>query len=207
MKKNIEWLPSIFAANSLNFSIGLDKIVNASLKSIHLDIMDGHFVPNISFGPSVVRAVKLRNPGLFRDVHLMLDQPEKFIPVFIESGAQRIFIHCEISKDSFCKSLDLLKGSSIEWGLAINPDTSLDFLSQHRQLVEGIDRLLMMSVFPGFSGQTFIESTFERVKEVRRLFPKLEICIDGGINEVIADQLNRLGVSHFVVGANFFKDY
>ena len=202
----MEWLPSILAADPLKLSAGLDKVVDRSLRSIHLDIMDGHFVPNISFGPSVVKAVKMRNPDLFRDVHLMLDQPEKFITKFIESGAQRIFIHCEISKDSFLKSLNLLEDSSIEWGLAINPDTPVDFLAQHRQWVEKMNRLLMMSVFPGFSGQSFIESTFERVKDVRKFFPDLEICVDGGVNETIANQLSELGISHFVVGSNFFKD-
>lgn len=201
----MEWLPSLLAANPLDFESGLKKIENTGIKQVHLDIMDGHFVPNISFGPAVVKMVMQTHPNLFRDVHLMLSHPEDFIQKFVDVGAQRIFIHLEINQKSLEKSVELLQQSKIPWGLAINPETPLSSLKAYRSILPSMDRLLIMSVHPGFSGQTFIEDTFQRVRDLRTTYPNLTLCLDGGINEQLAQKLLRLGINNFVVGSSFFR--
>ncbi len=201
----MEWLPSLLAANPLNFESGLDKIEKANLKQVHLDIMDGHFVPNISFGPSVVQKIAKTHPTLFRDVHLMLSDPENFIQKFIDAGAQRIFIHLEIKTKSLEKSLELLQENKILWGFAINPETSLTYLENYKYILPKMNRLLVMSVHPGFSGQNFIVNSFERIKKLRENYPQLDLCLDGGINESLAQKLTSLGVNNFVIGSYFFQ--
>lgn len=201
----MEWLPSLLAANPLDFEAGLNKIEQANLQQVHLDIMDGHFVPNISFGPAVVKMVAQKHPNLFRDVHLMLSHPEDFIQKFIDVGAQRIFIHIEIAPQSLEKSLEILSQNKILWGLAINPETPISTLEKYKHLFSNMDRLLMMSVHPGFSGQSFIKDTFQRVKDLKNLYPTLALCLDGGINKLLAEELVLLGVNNFVVGASFYE--
>lgn len=200
----INWYPSLLAADPLQFKDGLEKIRRAGLSRVHLDIMDGHFVPNISFGPSTVQAVTQHYPELFRDVHLMLSNPEDFIPVFVESGAQCITVHVEIAESSLKSSLGLLRKYQIPYGLAINPETSLDVLTPH--LCELPQHLLIMSVHPGFSGQSFIHETYQRVRLLRQQYPNLTLCLDGGINQEIAQNFLPLGVKNFVVGASFFRE-
>lgn len=201
----MEWLPSLLATNPLDFEAGLNKIEQAHLQQVHLDIMDGHFVPNISFGPAVVKMVSQKHPNLFRDVHLMLSNPEDFIQRFIDVGAQRVFIHVEIAPKSLEKSLEILSNNKILWGLAINPETPITYLEKYKSLFPNMDRLLIMSVHPGFSGQSFITDTFQRVKALKNLYPTASLCLDGGINETLATQFTHLGVNNFVVGASFFK--
>lgn len=201
----MEWLPSLFAAHPLNLKEGLDLIVNANIQQVHLDCMDGHFVPNITFGPGVIKAVKQYTPHLFRDVHLMLSHPENFIESYIANGAQRVYVHLEIDSNSLNKSIEILKKSKCLWGFAINPETPISLLKVYLHEVEQIDRLLVMSVHPGFSGQTFIPETYDRIQEIRQLFPKLDLCVDGGITPNIAENLSQLGVSSCVRGSNFFK--
>lgn len=201
---NINWWPSILAADPLQFKEGLEKIRKSGLSRVHLDIMDGHFVPNISFGPSVVRAITQNYPELFRDVHLMLSHPEDFIPKFIESGAQSITIHIEIAASSLKNSLDLLQKHTIPYGLAINPETPLEALTPF--LGNPPHHVLMMSVHPGFSGQAFITGTYQRVQFLRQRYPNLTLYLDGGINEKIAQNFLSYGVENFVVGASFFGE-
>jgi len=202
----MEWLPSLLAANPLDFEAGLNRIEQANLNQVHLDIMDGHFVPNISFGPAVVKMVAQKHPNLFRDVHLMLSKPEDFIQKFIDVGAQRIFIHIEIAPQSLEKSLEILSQNKILWGLAINPETSIATLEKYKNLFPNIDRLLVMSVHPGFSGQSFIKGTFQRIKDLKNLYPTVSLCLDGGINKLLAEELIPFGVNNFVVGASFYEE-
>lgn len=200
---NINWWPSLLAADPLQFKAGLEKIRKAGLTRVHLDIMDGHFVPNISFGPAVVRAVAQNYPELFRDVHLMLSHPEDFISTFVESGAQSITIHIEIASSSLKKSLELLKKHEIPYALAINPETPLESLDPY--LKDLPHHLLVMSVHPGFSGQAFIPETYARIQFLRQRYPELTLYLDGGINPEIAQKLLPFGVKNFVAGASFFR--
>lgn len=205
-RNNIEYLPSLLAANPLCFEKAIEKILKEGIPQIHLDIMDGNFVPNISFGPAVVAAIKLQYPTLFREVHLMLSHPEKFIPTFIKNGAQRIYIHIEIEAEAWDASVALLKKNSIEWGIAINPETSVEKLSSKKCFLDKCTRLLIMGVHPGFSGQSFIPSTYDRIDQIKALFPHIKLCVDGGVNDENTQRMNQQGVSSFVVGSSFFKN-
>ena len=202
----MEWLPSLFAAHPLDLKAGLDRIIQSGIPQVHLDCMDGHFVPNITFGPSIIKAVKDYAPQLFRDVHLMLAHPEDFIETYIESGAQRIFIHIEIDSISLENSVKILQQSKIEWGFAINPETLVTCLEAYSNWIAQTQRLLVMSVHPGFSGQTFIPQTYERIPFIKKSFPALELCVDGGVMPAIANNLAQLGVTSCVRGSNFFKE-
>lgn len=202
----MEWLPSLFAAHPLDLKAGLDRIVQSGIQQVHLDCMDGHFVPNITFGPSIIKGVKDYAPQLFRDVHLMLSHPEDFIEKYIESGAQRIYIHIEIDSISLKNSIKILQESKIEWGFAINPETPVTHLEAYSNWIQQTNRLLVMSVHPGFSGQTFIPQTYERIQFIRKVFPVLELCVDGGVTPAIANNLAKLGVASCVRGSNFFRE-
>lgn len=202
--KSINAYPSLLAADPIQLKDGLEKIRRKGLSCVHLDVMDGHFVPNISFGPSVVRSVAQHYPELFRDVHLMLTQPENFISTFIENGAQCITIHVEIAKRSLEKSLELLRERQIPYSLAINPETPLEVLMPY--LNDQLHHLLIMSVHPGFSGQRFIPETYQRVQFLKQRYPSLCLCLDGGITSEIAQSFEPLGVKDFVVGASFFRE-
>ena len=147
-----------------------------------------------------------KHPNLFRDVHLMLSKPEDFIQKFIDVGAQRIFIHVEIAPPSLEKSLEILSQNKILWGLAINPETPIAALEKYKKLFSSMDRLLVMSVHPGFSGQSFIKDTYQRIKDLKKLYPTVSLCLDGGINKLLAEQLAPLGVNNFVVGASFYEE-
>ncbi len=200
----MEYIPSLLAAHPLKLQEGLDYIIKSGLKQVHLDCMDGHFVPNIAFGPAVVNAVRKYAPQLFRDVHLMLSHPEDFIEKYVVSGAQRIFIHLELEKKSLESSIEILKKSKVLWGIAINPETPITYLESYLDYGFEIDRLLVMSVQPGFSGQKFLSKTYERVQAIKKRFPMLKLCVDGGITPVIANNLREMGVCGCIEGSSFF---
>ena len=195
-----EWIPSLFAADPLYVGDAL-KRVSADYSSIHMDIMDGHFVPNISFGSAMVAAVKRIAPRLLIEVHLMVTNPEAFIDPCIQAGAQRIFIHVEVpSAAETCKTL---QASGIQWGLVINPETPLECLP--KPLLQASGNCLIMSVHPGFCGQSFIEATYQRVTAIRQTYPQVTLTVDGGINPEIANKLATLGVARCVAGSYCFK--
>ncbi|MDR1255286.1 MAG: ribulose-phosphate 3-epimerase [Puniceicoccales bacterium] len=200
----VEWLPSILAADPLDLRNAVEKVVLSGIKQIHLDIMDGHFVPNISFGPQIAENVHKTYPALFLDVHLMLARPDAFIDQFLEAGAGRMTLHAELSKRIVTRSLKRLRDATCLTGLAINPETSMDVLCPY--LEEGsIDRILIMSVHPGFSGQTFIASVLPKVEMLKMRYPDITLCMDGGINSKTAAQGFSCGARAFVMGASFFQ--
>lgn len=195
-----EWIPSLFAADPLCFGKALHR-VSADYSSVHVDIMDGHFVPNISFGPAMVAAVKRIAPRLLIEVHLMVTNPEDFIHPCIQAGAQRIFVHVEVpSATETCK---ILQANGIQWGLVINPETPLERLP--KSLLQASGNCLIMSVHPGFCGQSFIENTYQRVVAIHQAYPQVTLTVDGGINPEIATKLATLGVARCVAGSYCFK--
>ncbi len=200
-----EILPSLFAAPPLHLADALQKIETSGYRSVHFDIMDGHFVPNMSFGPEVVTAAREEFPSLFREVHLMVTHPPQWIESFYQSGAQRIFIHLEIEPSILQQSIQLLQQKNIPWGFAIHPETSLESLQTYIPWLHQTDRLLVMSVYPGFSGQSYLSQTDERISFLRKRFPFLSLCIDGGLDSEHIQRLQTYGVSSFVVGSCFFK--
>lgn len=200
-----EIIPSLFAADPLRYCDALKAVERSECRRIHLDIMDGHFVPNISFGTNVIAAVAKEFPRLFREVHLMVQNPQRHLEAFIKSGAQRLFIHIELAPEVLEETVHCLQSEAVDWGFAVNPETPLETLRTYRDWVSKTQHLLLMSVHPGFCGQTFIEETYERVKELRAHFPHLKLCIDGGIRMQVAQRLQELGTESVVMGSAFFK--
>ena len=203
--ETLEIIPSLFAADPLRYREALEAVERSKCRRIHLDIMDGHFVPNISFGASVVAAVAKEFPRLFREVHLMVQNPQQHLEAFVKSGAQRLFIHIELAPEVLKEIVRCLQSEAVEWGFAVNPETSIETLQTYRDWISKTQRLLLMSVHPGFCGQTFIEGTYERIKELRMRFPHLKLCIDGGIRIQEAQRLQALGSESVVMGSAFFK--
>jgi len=199
--------PSILAADFLN--LGQDvKFVNEHADIFHLDVMDGTFVPNISFGFPVIEAIA-KEATKPLDVHLMIIHPEKYVDRFAKVGAAMISFHLEAAmRDGMnpAKIIDQIHSHGVKAGLAINPDVPVEELFQY---LDKVDFVLIMSVFAGFGGQKFITDTYERVRtvkaEIDRLGLKTLIEVDGGVDCENCDALAEAGVSLFVAGSTVFK--
>lgn len=196
--------PSILAADfgRLGEEMGAAEAAGADLH--HIDVMDGHFVPNLSFGLALMDGIK-RISQLPLDVHLMITNPDSMALEYVRAGADRLSFHIEASLHPH-RLLRAIKEKGCKAGIAINPGTSLELL---RPLLAELDFVNVMSVNPGFSGQTFITATFARLSELRSLSqslnPKLEIEVDGGVNEQNASSLVTAGASILVVGNYFYR--
>lgn len=202
MKKMVA--PSLLAADFSNLSKDIDIINRSEADWFHLDIMDGVFVPNISFGIPVVEAVKkLANKPL--DVHLMIVQPEKYISAFRDAGANLLNVHYEASTHLH-RTIQEIHNSGMKAGVTINPHTPVSLLED---IIEMVDLVLIMSVNPGFGGQEFIQNTFHRVKQLRDLIEKKNskalIEVDGGISTDNSAQLYKAGADVLVSGSFIFK--
>lgn len=180
-------------------------IESAPVEWLHLDIMDGHFVPNLSFGPDTVAALRRRNHALFFDVHLMLERPDKYVEAFAEAGANGITIHVEPAFDrkaTFAKIREL----GCRTGLALNPGTPAEAA---RPYLGEVDLILVMTVWPGFGGQSFIEETLEKMAQLDQWRAEgghsFRLEVDGGINEETAERCKAAGVDTLVAGTAFFK--
>lgn len=169
---------------------------------IHLDVMDGHFVPNFTFGPPVVEAVK-PYATVPLDVHLMMDNPEKYIDAFIKAGADRLIIHREI-KGNVSDLLDYIKSRKVKAGLCIKPKTSVRKILP---LLDKLDIVLVMTVEPGFGGQEFMENQVHKIKEIKKVVGrhKIDIEVDGGINEKTGALAVSAGANVLVAGSYIFN--
>lgn len=196
--------PSIIAANFAVFQNEIKGIENAGADLLHLDVMDGVFVPNLTFGPMVVDAINTVT-DLELDTHLMIINPEKYLEQFIDAGADWISFHCEATKQTDT-CLEYIKGRNRKAGLAINPTTPFAKIIQY---VERLDYLLIMTVQPGFYGQKFMSDVLAKVKEARDYINKHELTclleVDGGINYANACLINQAGADIIVAGAGVFK--
>jgi ribulose-phosphate 3-epimerase len=196
--------PSLLAADHGNFSAGISVIEAAGLNWVHLDIMDGHFVPNISFGPQVLSDLRPRTK-LFFDTHLMLLHPDRYIEAFARAGAQRITVHVEADHD-VARTLAKIRELGCAAGIALNPDADPSAVIPH---LNSVDLVLCMTVFPGFGGQSFIPSVLETIRTVdqertaRKLTYRIEV--DGGINAETSKLCRTAGADTLVAGTSFFK--
>ena len=196
--------PSLLAANHGEFLQGLRTIEAAELAWVHLDIMDGHFVPNISFGPQVVADLRPQSK-LFFDVHLMLTNPDCFVDAFVKAGANRLTVHVEADHD-VAKTIAAIKNAGVSAGIAMNPDADPRRLLPY---LDSVDLVLCMTVFPGFGGQAFIPSALESIKffdlERRQRGLNYRLEVDGGINAITGKQCRDAGADTLVAGTAFFK--
>jgi len=195
--------PSILSTGFFELQHKLQQFGEAGIDFIHLDVMDGHFVDNLSFGPSAVRAIKARFPFKM-DSHLMVSNPEKMIPKFIESGSDWISFHLEASRD-VTENIATIRQAGKGAGLVLNPDTDPRRVFP---FLKAIDYLLLMSVYPGYGGQTFIPQTLDRVRIIKNEIESQQspclIQVDGGINVSIVTQLLSAGADLFVIGTSLY---
>ena len=195
--------PSILAADFSKLAEEIKDCDSLNVDWLHLDIMDGHFVPNISFGSGIVKTIdKLTDK--FLDVHLMLSEPEKYFEPFAKAGADLITFHIEVHPDPVAHA-KVLKEMGIKTGLSLNPPTEIEKVLPY---LEHFDLLLVMSVNPGFGGQSFIESVIPKIEKAREYIDKHNLStlieIDGGIDENNAQRVVDAGVDILVIGTSFF---
>jgi len=206
MKKIIA--PSILSADLTKLGVEIKAVEHAGADWIHIDVMDGHFVPNITYGPIIVEASK-RVTNLPLDVHLMIEKPDLIIPEFIKAGADLISVHPEACTH-LNRTIRLIKENGIKAGVALNPATSLFSIDW---ILEYIDFILIMSVNPGFGGQTFIPNSLEKIAELKKRIQdrglSTLIQIDGGVNSKNILEIANAGADSFVAGSAIFgsKDY
>ncbi|MDA9373033.1 ribulose-phosphate 3-epimerase [Pelagibacterales bacterium] len=203
MTNKIKVSPSILASDFSKLGKEVAALAKAGADYIHVDVMDGHFVPNISMGPSVVKSVRDRTSIPF-DVHLMIDPIEPYIDEFVKAGADIISIHPEAS-DNIEKCIDKIKSHNIKAGLAINPDTKWEVVLP---FLDKLDIIVVMSVHPGFGGQKFIPAALEKLKLLRKKIddshPHIELEIDGGVNFENIESILEAGADVIVAGTTTF---
>jgi ribulose-phosphate 3-epimerase len=196
--------PSVLSADFWNLGEQVEAVVRGGADLIHLDVMDGHFVPNITFGPVLVESIR-RHCKLPLDVHLMIENADRYIPEFIKAGANWVSVHIE-NNLHIHRTLQLIKDLGAKAGVVINPGTSLYVIEE---ALHYADFVLLMSVNPGFGGQKFIERSVERLKKLRQMVsninPNILIEIDGGIKEENIEQVALAGADVFVIGSGIFS--
>jgi len=194
--------PSILAADFSQLANEIHKVEAAGADWIHCDIMDGHFVDNISFGPAIVGFVR-KQTKLPLDVHLMIEHPDHYVPRFVEAGANSITVHVESeAKHEVAKTLQQIRDAGCRAGLTLNPATPFAAVEP---LLGQIDLLLVMTVHPGFGGQSFRADQMEKVKRAKSLSDKIDIEVDGGINAETARLSIQNGANVLVAGTSIFN--
>jgi ribulose-phosphate 3-epimerase len=196
--------PSLLAADFGNLQREIEMVNKSDADWFHLDIMDGVFVPNISYGMPVITAInKLAGKPL--DVHLMIIDPDRYISAFKKAGADILTVHYEACTNLH-RTVQVIKAEGMKAGVALNPHTPVAFLED---IIQDLDLVLIMSVNPGFGGQSFIENTYKKVHELSAMIDNYElktiIEVDGGINDKNVAKLSRAGVNAFVAGSYIFK--
>lgn len=196
--------PSILAADFLKLGEEIKQVAAAGADYIHIDVMDGHFVPNITMGPGTVAAIKSVT-DLPLDVHLMIDNPHQYIADFAKAGADYLTIHVE-ADPHLHRTLQEIRKHGVKPGVVLNPATPAESI---KYVLEDIDMVLLMTVNPGFGGQSFIESVLPKITEIKKMADEkgldLEIEVDGGINSETARLCQEAGANVFVAGSFIFN--
>jgi ribulose-phosphate 3-epimerase len=204
MKQRISIEPSILSADFARLGQQAKEAEDAGVEGIQIDVMDGHFVPNLTFGPGVVRALR-KSVALFLDAHLMIDNPRNFLEEFGKAGANRIIIHEEVSKD-LSAILQSIKKLKVEAGVAINPETPV---TKVKKVLEVADCVQVMTVHPGFAGQRFMQDQLTKIERLRREIDqrhlKTSIIVDGGIDAKTAPLAVRSGATALVAGSSIYN--
>ncbi len=194
--------PSLLSADITNLEKELKDLESAGLKWLHWDVMDGMFVPNLTFGQHLISQCR-KHTKLFFDVHLMIEQPERYVADFQKAGAQMLVVHVEATKH-LQKTLSSIREHGMQAGVSLNPATPLEVLDY---VLDDLDMVLLMSVNPGFGGQSFIPATYEKLKKLKEKIANRNILIevDGGVSTENAKKLCECGADVLVSGSAFFK--
>jgi ribulose-phosphate 3-epimerase len=204
----IQIAPSILSCNFLELGKEIKDVEKAGADLIHIDVMDGHFVPNITIGPLFVEAIK-KIAAKPLDVHLMINNPSKYVQDFIAKGADIVTVHAEADEHLF-RTLEVIKASGKKAGVSLNPSTPLAFLDH---VIHIVDLILIMTVNPGFGGQVYIPSMGEKIRNTRKMIDttgrKIDLEVDGGIKADNVKQVVQAGGDMIVMGTEIFhsKDY
>ena len=203
--KKIKISPSILSADFSQLGQEIKNLENSGADMIHVDVMDGHFVPNLTIGPPVIKALR-KYTNIPFDVHLMINPVHKYIKDYAESGADIITIHPEAT-DSLQESIDEIKKFKKKVGLSLNPDTKIEVIEKY---LDQIDLVLVMSVFPGFGGQKFIKDVLKKIEKISEIKHKknfqFDIEVDGGINFSNFKEVLEAGANVLVSGTTIFKE-
>jgi len=203
--KKIQISPSILSADFSQLGKEIERLEEGGADLIHVDVMDGHFVPNLTIGPPVIKVLR-KFTNIPFDVHLMISPVHKYIKDFSDAGADIITIHPEAT-ENLKDSINLIKKLNKKVGVSLNPDTKISVLEKH---FHNIDLILIMSVFPGFGGQKFIPSTIEKIKSIKYIKEKnkynFDIEVDGGINFSNFKEVINAGANILVSGTTIFKE-
>ena len=199
MNRNIS--PSLLSANFTKLAQDIEVVEKLGVERLHLDVMDGHFVPNLTFGPFIISQIR-EITKLHLETHLMIENPSKYISKYAKAGSDTIIIHYEASRN-IKKDLQEIKSYNKNAGIAINPDTEYKLLMPY---LEYLDYILIMSVFPGFGGQEFIESTLESMKYLvnNTRNRNITIGVDGGVNLSTIDRVYQTGIDVTIVGSALY---
>ena len=205
MKDNIKISASILSANFTKLQQEVTEAKKAGVHAIHFDVMDNHFVPNLTFGPSICADLSALDLGLEMDVHLMTDPVDSLVKPFAKAGAHVITFHPEATAH-VDRTIQLIKSCGCEVGIALNPSTSLHCLDH---ILPQIDRVLLMSVNPGFGGQSFIDYVYDKIRTLDALIASkgltIPLQIDGGVSLDNIKKIYECGIRNFVMGTAFFK--
>ncbi len=204
--KDILIAPSVLSADFSKIGEEVKNITRDGADVIHLDVMDGVFVKNITFGPKLIKDIRSYSKAVF-DAHLMIVEPWKYIAKFAEAGADIITVHHEACGDRLKQTLKEIKDLGVKCGAVINPDTPVSAIAN---VIEDCDMILLMSVFPGFGGQKFIESVLPKLEETAKLIEKsgknIDLEIDGGINKENVRLVKQAGANVIVAGSTVFNE-
>ena len=203
--KKIKISPSILSADFSQLGNEIKRLEDGGADLIHVDVMDGHFVPNLTIGPPVIKTLRKYTKLTF-DVHLMISPVHKYIKDYADAGADIITIHPEATED-LKESISLIKDLKKKVGISLNPDTKVNIITEH---LDKLDLVLVMSVFPGFGGQKFIPEVVDKIKEINKIKKErklnFDIEVDGGINFSNSKTVIEAGANILVSGTTIFKE-